>query len=214
MKTSIKILTLASLFLAAMVITSQAVPEHEHHHPDPEGESSAHAKPELMHGMPCRLAGAPCNGPCMTTAVPPSRHHINNVGMPDMMPMDHGMMDKKAGMMQQRMDREFFLDQVKNLGLTPDQVARLKAIRSDCRKDNLRSAAEVRILRFDLKDLLDVHDWGLQKAEALIRKIQDLEGDMLVRHLQSLSEARDVLSVEQLKKAYSSGEDDIESLFK
>lgn len=234
MKTTVKTLMLAGLFLAAMVISSQAISEEEHHHPGAEGGALADTMPEMMMGkmkmqhapemkseMPCKVAGVPCNGPCMTKATPPARHHMKGAGMPGMKTMDHGMMmmdhgmrGMNPGMMQQRMEREFFLDRIESLGLNPDQVTRLKTIRADCRKDNIRNAAEVQIVRLDLKDLLNSSDWTLEAVEPLIRKIQTLEGDMLVRHLQTTAEARSVLTAEQLQKATSGEDDDLEDLFK
>ena len=227
MKTTIKTLMLAALFLAAMVISSQAITAEEHHHPGTEGGSLADTMPGMMMGkrqmqhapkmkndMPCRVAGEPCKGPCMTKADRPAKHHRKGSGMPGMMSMDHGMMGMKSGGMQQRMEREFFLDRVESLELTPDQVSRLKTIRADCRKDNIRNAAEVQIVRLDLKELLDTSDWTLSAVEPLIRKVQTLEGDMLVRHLQAKVAANSVLSAEQLQKATSGEDTDLEELFK
>ena len=227
MKTTVRTLILAGLFLAAMVISSQAISEEEHHHPGTEGGSLADTMPGMMMGkmkkqhapemksdMPCKVAGVPCNGPCMTKATPPAKHHMKGAGMPGMMTMDHGMRGMNPGMMHQRMEREFFLDRIESLGLNPDQVTRLKTIRADCRKDNIRNAAEVQIVRLDLKDLLNSSDWTLEAVEPLIRKSQALEGDMLVRHLQATAEARSVLTAEQLQKAASGEDDDLEDLFK
>ena len=134
--------------------------------------------------------------------------------MAGMKSMDHGMRGMNPGRMQQRMEREFFLDRIESLELTPDQVTKLKTIRADCRKDNIRNAAEVQIVRLDLKELLDTSDWSLTAAEPLIRKAQTLEGDMLVRHLQATEAARSVLTAEQLQKATSGEDDDLEDLFK
>jgi hypothetical protein len=220
MKTTVKTLMLAGLFLIAMVISSQAISEQEHRHPGTKGESPAGAmpgmmmekmqmkhNPEMMSEMPCKAAGVPCNGPCMTKAAPPARHHKMGAGR-------SGMRGMNPGMMHQRMERAFFLDRVEILGLTPEQVTRLKTIRSDCRKENIRNAAEVQILHLELKELLNDTDWTLKAAEPLIRKSQKLEGDMLVRHLQAITEARGVLSAEQLQKADNGGgNDDLEELF-
>jgi hypothetical protein len=227
MKTTVKTLMLAGLFLAAMVISSQAITAEEHHHPGTEGGSLADTMPGMMMGkmqmqhtpgmkndMPCKAAGVPCNGPCMTKAGPTARHHMKGKGMAGMKSMDHGMRGMNPGRMQQRMEREFFLDRIESLELTPDQVTKLKTIRADCRKDNIRNAAEVQIVRLDLKELLDTSDWSLTAAEPLIRKAQTLEGDMLVRHLQATAAARSVLTAEQLQKATSGEDDDLEDLFK
>ena len=134
--------------------------------------------------------------------------------MSGMMTMDHGMRGMNPGRMQQRMEREFFLDRIESLGLNPDQVTKLKTIRADCRKEKIRNAAEVQIVRLDLKELLDTSDWTLTAVEPLIRKIQTLEGDMLVRHLQAKVAANSVLSAEQLQKATSGEDTDLEELFK
>ncbi len=232
MKTSLKTAVLASLLLGTMTISSQAA-NMEHHHPGDEAAMSSDArhdmmmqKMEMMQGKdmmdnkPCMTDGSPCSKPCMDTATTSrGRHHKKGAGMSGMMGMDHDMMGMKMGMkpgmMHQRMDHELFLDRVESLELTTDQVTRLKTIRSDCRKENIRNAAEVKIVRLELKDLLNEADWTLETAEPFIRKIQTLEGDMLVRHLQAITEARKVLSAEQLQKADSGGDnDDIEELFK
>lgn len=185
---------------------------------------------DMMDNKPCMTEGSPCSKPCMDRATTPrARHHKKGAGMSGMMAMNgsmmgmnsgmmgtkSSMMGMKSGMMNQRMDREFFLDRVESLELTPDQVTKLKNIRSDCRKENIRNAAEVKIVRLDLKDLLNDADWTLKDAEALIRKIQTLEGDILVRHLQAITLARSVLSAEQLQKVTTDGEsEDLEDLFK
>jgi Spy/CpxP family protein refolding chaperone len=139
---------------------------------------------------------------------------MKGAGMSNMLTMDHGMMRMNPDIMHQGMKREFFLDRIESLGLTPDQVSKLKTIRTDCRKENIRNAAEVQILRLDLEELLSNSDWALKATEPLIRKIKNLEGNMLVRHLQAIAEARNVLSSEQLQKTISGGENEaLEDLF-
>lgn len=98
------------------------------------------------------------------------------------------------------MDREFFLDRIVELGLSDDQVTRLRAIRNACRQDNIRTGAEARIVRLELDDLLALDDWTPAAAEKLIRQQQKFEGDMQVRHLQAVAEARKVLTKEQLRR--------------
>ena len=120
-------------------------------------------------------------------------------GMMGMGMMDHGMMG--MGMMDRQMGHAFYLDRADELGLSADQVAKLKVLQSDSRKDNIRNAAEVKIARLELADLLDGKDWSLKDAEPLIRKVQKLEGDIQVRYLQAVSDARKVLTAEQLKQA-------------
>jgi Spy/CpxP family protein refolding chaperone len=231
MKTLLKTAIIASLLFGVMIVSSQAAAM-KHHHPGDEAAMPADTrndmmmqKMEMMQGKdmmddkPCMTDGSPCSKPCMGTATTPrGRHHKKGAGMSGMMSMDHDMMGMKMGMkpdmMHKRMDHELFLDRVESLELTTDQVTRLKTIRSDCRKENIRNAAEVKIVRLELKDLLNEADWTLDTAEPLIRKVQILEGDMLVHHLQAVTEARKVLSAGQLQKADSGGDnDDLEKLF-
>jgi len=131
--------------------------------------------------------------------------------MPNMaMSMGRGM---GMGMMQQRMEHALFIDRAGELGLSDKQVAKLKAIRSDCEKENIRTSAEARIVRLELTDLLDADDWSLDDAEPLIRKLEKLQGDMHLRHVRALADARKVLSAEQLKKARSQQANGLEGLF-
>lgn len=120
----------------------------------------------------------------------------------------------KMGMMEQRMEHMFFLDRADDLGLSAEQVSKLKALHVECRKDNIRNAAEAKIARLELTELLSRENWTLKDAEPLVRKAQKLEGDIQVRHLQAVSEARKVLTAEQLMQAGSGGSSgNLESLF-
>lgn len=127
----------------------------------------------------------------------------------------HGMMQGgQMGMMGQRMEHMFFLDRADELGLSTDQVSRLKAIHVDCRKENIRTAAEAKIARLELSELLSGDSWTLNDVESLVRKVQTLEGDIHVRHLQAVSDARKVLTAEQLQQAHADGgAGNLESLF-
>jgi Spy/CpxP family protein refolding chaperone len=126
-----------------------------------------------------------------------------------------GMMhDGQMGMMKQRMGHMFFLDRVEELGLSSEQVSKLKAIHVECREDNIRNVAKTKIARLDLSELLSGDTWTLEEAEPLVRMVQKLEGDIRVRHLQAVSDARKVLTAEQLKQAQTSGSvGNLENLF-
>lgn len=112
------------------------------------------------------------------------------------------------------MEHMFFLDRAAELGLSTEQVSKLKMLHSECRKDNIRNAAEVKIARLELADLLAGDNWSIKDAEPLVRKTQQLEGDMHLRHLQAVSEARKLLTAEQLKQVRSGNDSaNLESLF-
>lgn len=76
-------------------------------------------------------------------------------------------------------------------------------------------AAETKIARLELAELLAGNSWTLKDAEPLVRKVQKLEGDIQVRHLQAVSDARKVLTAEQLQQAHADGgAGNLESLFR
>lgn len=204
---------LISVFMGTTVISSLAASEHEAHHP--AGAQSAATtstqgmmSPQGMAQMPCMAAS---DAGSMSQMM-----GMMGEGMGDMMGAGMGKMMSagKMGMMEQRMAHLFYLDRADELGLSADQVSKLKTLHTDCRKDNIRTAAEEKIARLDLAELLSGDDWKLKDAEALIRKVQKLEGDIQARHLQAISDARKVLTTEQLKKARSGGASgNLESLF-
>ena len=111
--------------------------------------------------------------------------------------MGHGMMG--MGMMDHQAGHLFFLDRADELGLSSEQIDKLKTLQTECRRDNIRNVAELNIVRLELADLLATDNWSLQDAEKLVRKVQKMEGDIQVRHLQALNAARKILTEEQLK---------------
>jgi Spy/CpxP family protein refolding chaperone len=133
-------------------------------------------------------------------------------GMEEMPGMTGGM--RPMGMMGRMgmADRPFFLDRVKELGLSDEQVRKLKEIRQKARVDSIRAAAELRIARLELRDLL-AGEWKLETAEKLVRNVQKMQGDLKVRFLKAKKEAEKVLTPEQLKMAQG-GEEELEGLFR
>ncbi|AMV70601.1 hypothetical protein DBW_0201 [Desulfuromonas sp. DDH964] len=204
---------LISVYIGTTVISSLAASEHEAHHPAGAQSAATTSKQGKMN--PQGMAQMPC----MAAADAGSMSQMMGMmgeGMGDMMDAGMGKMMSagKMGMMEQRMAHMFYLDRVDELGLSADQVSKLKTLHMDCRKDNIRNAAEAKIARLDLADLLSGDNWTLKDAEALVRKIQKLEGDIQVRHLQAISDAHKVLTNEQLKQARSGeASGNLESLF-
>lgn len=205
-----------ALLLGIIALSGANAAEHDEHHPDaatPAAGMETTGKgmgmmpgmmdkgmgmmPEMMGGKPCMEPGAPsCRLQMMSS-------------------MLSGGMAMEPGMMGRMMDREFFLDRVEELGLSAGQVEKLQSLRNACRKENIRSGAELKILRLDLDELLSRENWSIKEAEKLVRQMQTLEGDMQVRHLQTISEARKVLTADQLRKAGTTGRNaDLNELFK
>lgn len=154
------------------------------------------------------ISGMASSTPCtMSQMRGEQTGHMMGPGM-----MNHNMM--RARMMNHQAGHLFFLDRAGELGLSSEQVDKLKTLQTECRKDNIRNVAELNIVRLELADLLATDNWSLQDTENLVRKAQKMEGDIQVRHLQALNAARKILTEEQLKQARADGErDNLEDLF-
>jgi Spy/CpxP family protein refolding chaperone len=206
MKRVLYITVLVSFLIGTSVFTSIAATEQESHHPAGVQAAASTSSDGMM-----MQQGAGMNQiPCM--AAPPSGSKSQMMGMMgkgmgDMMGsgMSGMMHGGQMGMMEQRMEHMFYLDRVDALGLSADQVSKLKTIHVDCRKKNIRNVAEAKIARLELSELLTSDSWTMKDAEALVRKVQTLEGDIQVRHLQAVNDARKVLTAEQLKQAHADG---------
>jgi len=143
--------------------------------------------------------------------------------MPEMMEQGREMMmgemtrrlpPSPPPMMRRHMSElNFYLDRSVELGLTEEQVGKLREIRSAFLRDNIRNRADLKIARLDLEEVLD-GDWTLSEAEGVVRRMEKLEGDLKVRCLKALADARGVLTAEQLKKFESTrGEIPMDELF-
>ncbi len=234
MQTMIRTAILAGLLLCTAPLSGLAATDTAQDQPVEVAVAPGGAMP----GMMMRNRGEmPCPKPCMKGEVQASapcmtddsmrRHHRMDRGHGmgqmdcDMMGRSHsrrqrdcGMPGMGCGMQPLKMGRMLFLDRAAALELTEEQVFKLKAIHTDCRRENIRQEAEARIARLELKDLLGESNWIPAAAEKLVRKIKTIEGDQQVRRLRAQAEARKVLTPEQLRKADAGGSgDEAESLF-
>lgn len=211
MKRTMYIAVLISFFMGTTVLTSVAASEHESHHL--MGEQTVATSSQ---GMMMQQGDGMNQMPCMAAPSSGANSQMMGKGMGGMMGSGrsgmmggagmHSMMHGgQMGMMQHGMRHMFYLDRAEELGLSDEQVNKLKAIHAESRKDNIRNAAETKIARLELSELLANDAWTLKDAESLIRKVQTLEGDMRIRHLQAISDARKVLTAEQLEQVQTDG---------
>ena len=86
------------------------------------------------------------------------------------------------------------------VGLTDDQVVKLKAIHRGMEKKKIRFEADMKLSLIDLKEIMEVKDFDLEKANAAVQKISDLKRDQHLEMLKSLKDVRSILTDEQFKK--------------
>ncbi len=94
------------------------------------------------------------------------------------------------------------------LGLSAEQVSKLRALRSEFEKEAIRVGAEIRVIEVDLDDLLEQEKVDLGKVEAAIRKEETLRGNQRISRIKTIESGKALLTVEQrdkLKKALEAG---------
>ena len=108
--------------------------------------------------------------------------------------MGMGNMDMMGGMMgmcTQCQDK---------MGLTDDQIVKMKPIRSEMQKKQARFEADRKIAEIELMDIMDVKDFDLEKASAAVKKIADIKTAHHLEMLNAMKEMRTILTDEQFKK--------------
>jgi len=160
-------------------------------------------------GMMSDVDDAASQAPCQADSYSAAMHHGYGYGMmggmmgyQDMDAMMHGgyaghMMDDDD------MGHDNMLSLADKLGLSTEQLSKLNTLHVAEQKDLIRSSADADVVRLELSNLLSSTNWTMQDAEPLVQKLNKIEENMQLRHLQALHEARQILTADQLRQ-YSS----------
>ncbi len=166
----------------------------------------AHGSAGMMSDVDDVAGQAPCQGESYSGAM----HHGYGYGMmggmmgyQDMDDMMHGGHHAGHMMDDDNMGHGNVLSQADKLGLSTEQVDKLNSLHVAEQKDLIRSSADADVVRLELSNLLSSTNWTMQDAEPLVQKLNKIEENMQLRHLQALHEARQILTADQLRQ-YSS----------
>jgi Spy/CpxP family protein refolding chaperone len=83
------------------------------------------------------------------------------------------------------------------LGLSPEQVSRLEALRGEFTREAIRRDADIRIAELDLASLLEQDPLDLSKVEAKIREAAQMRADFRIARLRTVEQGKAVLTPEQ-----------------
>ncbi|MCE5199979.1 MAG: periplasmic heavy metal sensor [Armatimonadota bacterium] len=86
------------------------------------------------------------------------------------------------------------------LGLSDDQIDKLRKRHIEAKKQMIQIGSQIKIDMIDVKDAVMREDIDMQTAEAKIREIGKLKGDMFMAMIQAMHDMRQTLSPGQLKK--------------
>jgi Spy/CpxP family protein refolding chaperone len=118
----------------------------------------------------------------------PMRGHEGGHGQ--MMEMDH--MDMMGGEMM-------FMEHANRMGLTDDQMAKMKPLYREMQKKQIRSKADLKIAEIELMEIIEVKDFDLDRATSAVKKIEDMKTAQHWDMLKAMKDMRAILTDEQFK---------------
>jgi len=110
-----------------------------------------------------------------------------------MMEMDH--MDMMGGDMM-------CIDHAKKMGLTDDQITKMKSMYREMQKSQIRSNADMKIAEIELMEIMEVKDFDLDKATTAVKKIGDIKTARHLEMLKAMKDMRAILTDEQFKNMH------------
>jgi Spy/CpxP family protein refolding chaperone len=103
-------------------------------------------------------------------------------------------MDKMGDMM----DR--CIEHADKMGLTDDQIMKMKPGHSEMQKKQARFKADLKIAEIELMEIMEVKDFDLEKASSAANKIAAIRTAHHLEMLKAMKEMRTILTDEQFKK--------------
>lgn len=97
------------------------------------------------------------------------------------------------------------------MGLSDDQLVKIKPLHSDMQKKQARFKADLRIAEIELMDIMDVKDFDQEKAALAVKKIGEIKTAHHLEMIKAMKEMRTMLTDEQfttMKKMMSMKMDD------
>lgn len=116
----------------------------------------------------------------------------HGMGHGSMMGMGH--MDRMGDVMGMCMEH------AEMMGLTDDQLMKMKPIHSEMQKKQARFKADQKIAEIELMDIVEVKDFNLDKANTAVRKIEGIRTAHHLEMLKAMQDMRAILTDEQFRK--------------
>jgi len=117
----------------------------------------------------------------------PMKEHGEGHGQ--MMEMDK--MDDMMGMCMEHADE---------IGLTDDQIMKMKPVHNEMQKKQARFKADLKIAEIELREIMEVRDFDLEKAGSGVKRIEGIRTDHHLAMIRAMKEIRTLLTDEQFNK--------------
>jgi Spy/CpxP family protein refolding chaperone len=108
--------------------------------------------------------------------------------------MEMGSMEKMGNMMG------LCIEQADKLGLTDDQITKMKPAHREMQKKQARFKADLKIAEIELMEIMEVKDFDLETAGSAVKKIAEIKTAHHLEMLKAMKEMRTILTDEQFKK--------------
>jgi Spy/CpxP family protein refolding chaperone len=108
--------------------------------------------------------------------------------------MQMGNMDKMGDMMG------MCIQNADKIGLTDDQVMKMKPVHREMQKKQARFKADLKIAEIELMEIMEVKDFDLEKANSAVKKIEEIKTAHHLEMVKAMKEMRTIFTDEQFKK--------------
>ena len=108
--------------------------------------------------------------------------------------MDRGNKEKMGDMM------DMCIKHADMMGLTDDQIAKVKPIHREMQKKQARFKADQKIAEIELMEIMEVKDFDIEKASSAVKNIAEIKTTHHLEMLKAAKEMRTILTDEQFKK--------------
>lgn len=88
---------------------------------------------------------------------------------------------------------------IQSLGLTDDQMGRLRPIMTDYQKEKINLSGQIQIKEIDLHTMMMADSVDMKKVDAQVRDINRLQGDLQLAGIQAFLAGKKILTPEQIR---------------
>ncbi len=112
----------------------------------------------------------------------------------------HGQMMKMGDMDMMGEMMDMCIAHADMMGLTDDQIMKIKPIHSEMQKKQARFKADQKIAEIELMEIMEVKDFDLEKAGSAVKNIADIKTAHHLEMIKAMKEMHTILTDEQFKK--------------
>jgi Spy/CpxP family protein refolding chaperone len=92
------------------------------------------------------------------------------------------------------------IEQAGSMGLTDDQIIKMKSLHREMQRKQARFKADLKIAQIDLMEIMEVKDFDMDKAASAVRRITEIRTAQQMAMLKAVREMRTMLTEDQFKK--------------